>query len=1095
MKIRIPAFVVAAMLCLGLGSREARADDIDIFTNNGGGAAGTPTVMFLFQNTSSWSDTSQYGSKNPTQGQNELQAIMNVLSTFNFKSSINIGVAEYVNPNESVNGAYVRFAARDMSVATNRTALSTILQEIYNNVGDSNEKTGDSQPDLSEGFYEIYKYYKGLPAYAGPAGPNPPTQKNPVTLADWASNPNVKSGSIILDTAAGVGMTSGFALDSATGLTYQTPLSGCGRTFIIFISNNQNGGSVSKFGGGGSQTYQTTTAGTLPDVNGFDPFWIDEWAQYLNKNLGTITYVLDDFNPGAGHNQPLFTAVLQNTATVGGGKYFQASDTTGITKDLNQILSEIQAINSDFSSVSLPVSATNRAQDLNQVFIGLFRPDLYANPRWLGNLKQYKLGIDTAGNVSIVDSNGSNAINSSTGFITSCSASYWTTDSSGAVPPSGGKPYWTDVTDSPTPASGCPTASMPIPSNPGLPSGLTAPDPYSDYPDGPTVEKGGVAEVIRRGNNPSATTVAGPSWAVNRNLLTLSSSSTVTGLTTTNSGLSSAVVNWISGQDNDASTINPGPEKASDTGTYATDVRPSVHGDVIHSRPEPVNYGGTTGVTVYYGANDGTLRAVDGASGTEKWAFVAPEFYSRFQRLYDNSPQVLYPGTNYGSTAPAKKDYFFDGLIGLYEKFDSSNNASTVWLYPSMRRGGRMLYAFDVSTPGSNPTFKWKFGCPDLTDDNNCSDGNGTTKPTGIGQTWSYPHVAFLAGYNSGTTPVIIMGGGYDTCEDANTASPSCSSPKGAVVYVIDGSTGQLITSFSMAGMHSVAADVQFLSLTNDGNQSFAYVADTEGSIYRIDFVDSSLNALAPSNWVMHQVAYTTGGGRKFLFGPATLASFGGQAAFVAIGSGDREHPLASEYPYTAPVHNRFYVFVDDLTTTSRAAVNLDNTDSTTNLYMADLTGETCTTVAACQTSQALTFNTNITKLQAGWYVNLQAGTGEQVVNGVVIAGGQALFSTNYPTPPSSTSCVNNLGSAQAYAFNVFNGFNANGPQNYSTLVGGGLPATPVVATVTFANGVTKTVVIGGGPGCTSQFCSPQLSPVTNPKRRIIYWRSSGDNK
>ncbi len=893
-----------------------------------------------------------------------------------------------------------------------------------------------------------------------------------------------------------------FALDDATGITYQSPLSGCGRNFIIFISNNQDG-RKEKFGGGGSQTYETTTAGTLPDVNGFDPYWIDEWAQYLNKQLGTITYVLDDFNPLVSHNQPLFTAVLQNVATAGGGSYSQTSDPGSIYKKLTQILSEIQAVNSDFSSVSLPVSATNRAQDLNQVFIGLFRPDQYTNPRWFGNLKQYQLGIDSAGNVDIVDSQKNNAVNSSTGFITSCAASIWTTDSSAAVPPTGGAAYWSDVTDSPTPASGCPTASMPTPSNPGLPSGLTTPDPYSDFPDGPTVEKGGVAEVIRRGNNPSATTVAGPSWAVNRTLLTLSGSSVVN-FTATSSGLSSALVNWISGQDNDASTINPGPEKASDKSTYATNVRPSVHGDVIHARPEPVNYGGTKGVTVYYGANDGTLRAVDGSSGQEKWAFIAPEFYNdsgkRFQRLYDNSPQVLYPGTVYGSVTPAKKDYFFDGLIGLYEKFDSSNNASTVWIYPSMRRGGRMLYAFDVSDPTANPTFKWKFGCPDLTDDNNCADGTSSTAPTGIGQTWSYPHVAFLAGYNSGTTPVIVMGGGYDACEDdSTTGTPSScgTTPKGAAVYIIDGLDGHLIASFPTS--HSVAADVQFLSLSNDGNQSFAYVADTEGSIYRIDFINSNLSARNSSQWVMHQVAYTTGGGRKFLFGPTAVPSFGGLGAFVAIGSGDREHPLASEYPYgssaTTAVQNRFYVFVDDLTTTSRAAVNLDNTTAGSNLYMADLTSATCTTVAACQTAQALSFSTNVNGLQAGWFVNLNAGRGEQVVNGVVIAGGLALFSTNYPTPPSSSSCTSNLGSAQAYAFNIFNGFNANGPQNYSTLVGGGLPATPVVATVTFPNGPTKTVVIGGGPGCTGQFCSPTIKPVTNPKRRIIYWRSSGDNK
>src|SRR5690606_13544034 len=104
--------------------------------------------------------------------------------------------------------------------------------------------------------------------------------------------------------------------------------------------------------------------------------------------------------------------------------------------------------------------------------------------------------------------------------------------------------------------------------------------------------------------------------------------------------------------------------------------RPTVHGDVIHSRPLPVNYGGATGVTVFYGANDGTLRAVDSGSGHERWAFIAPEFFPSLSRLMSNSPLVSYPGVN-DTPAPAPKDYYFDGSIGLYQNADNSK----VWIY------------------------------------------------------------------------------------------------------------------------------------------------------------------------------------------------------------------------------------------------------------------------------------------------------------------------------------------------------------------------------------------------------------------------------
>ena len=56
---------------------------------------------------------------------------------------------------------------------------------------------------------------------------------------------------------------------------------------------------------------------------------------------------------------------------------------------------------------------------------------------------------------------------------------------------------------------------------------------------------------------------------------------------------------------------------------------------------------------------------------------------------------------------PGSKDYYFDGSIGLYQ---AANNSS-VWIYPTMRRGGRTMYSLDVTNPAS-PALKWKIGCP-----------------------------------------------------------------------------------------------------------------------------------------------------------------------------------------------------------------------------------------------------------------------------------------------------------------------------------------------------------------------------------------------
>lgn len=1114
--------ILAAAAVLGLvfaaASREVLADDIDLYEVQAPSVANAPTVIFLLDNSANWSRSSQKWPDNGiVQGQAEVEAISAVLNSVTFKSPFKIGVAMYVHPTgNQTAGAYIRYAARDMSnTTTNPTylaQLTSILTEIDGNVTNDVEKASDAGIDEIEGFYEIYKYLKGLTAYAGSAAA--------YQSADEYQDFNYKKGSTTIVTAAGAqngnsnngnGVPAPYALAN-DGVTYNAPATGCGKTFIIFIANNANANTATSLGGPGSQTYESTTAPLLPDVNGLDPFYLDEWSSYLNKQLGTVTYVLDAYYA---QNNAQYSQILENTAHVGGGKYYQVGSKQAIIDALNQIIEEVQSSNSAFSSVSLPVSAANRADSQNQIFLGVFRPD--SAPRWLGNLKQYKLGLDSNNKPQLEDFLGKVLINPATGFVTDCAVSTWTADDTSATPGSSVNPaYWYDGVNPSLTASQCIT--MPTPSNPSLPSGYTAPDPQSDWPDGPIVEKGGVAEVIRRGNNPPTTTTS-PTWAVNRNLLTTTSGATpsVTGFTAASSGLGSALVNWITGQDNDASIITPGPEKASDTGNYASNVRQSVHGDVIHSRPVPLNYG-SAGVTVYYGANDGMFRAISAADGHEEWAFVAREFYSKFQRQYDDFPIIQFPAPAPVVSGATSKDYFFDGETGVYANFDSSNNISTAWIYPSMRRGGRMIYALDVSTAGGNPTLKWRFGCalpePDTT---SCVTPKSadSTKVTDVGQTWSLPKVGFVHGYtdsNGNNKPVVVMGGGYDTCEDANTASPSCSSPNGASVFVLDADTGQVLRKFTAAdlptgtpgpAMRSIPSDVQFLSRSNNGAQDYVYVADTGGNVYRIDFIDSSGTAFTdPSRWVFHKVAYTSGGGRKFEFPPSLLLAFGGKGAFVALTSGDREHPLASEYPFPSTtftgVLNRIYVFVDDLTGSSRTAVNLDDTTTTDNLYMQDLTNSTCNSQATCPPSQALTFSTTITPLKAGWFrsfIGNGANGGEQGVNGTTIAGGVVSFATNFPTPPSANSCSSNLGDARNGALNLFEGFGANSDHSiYTEVPGGGLLATGVLVTTT-VDGKTETVTIGTGPDCTGKGCVEKPPLPTNRKRSVQYWKSSGDNK
>ena len=1049
----LPVFLLAA-------SMTADAMDIDLYTLNSGTNNPAPNVLIVLDNTSNWSRADQHWQGGINQGQAEVQAIQQLLQSLN--TNVNIGLLEFVTGGPAGdNGGFVRQAIAPMGPnqtngTANNNAFQIKLNTILNNTTSSTEKQNSGQA-YGNLMYDAYNYLAGRVPFAA-------------------------SGDVVSSIADSNGYSTNYT-------QFKSPLSsddGCATTYIIFIGNPNSRGPVkdlaanttalSGLGGNTAQlnlpnftvTQTTPATGLATDAAtgtftlDTNPFNSDEWARFMYQNgvsVGGTTYNVNTYTIDVWYSAPNAqqSGLLSSMATNGGGKYFAATNEAAIAASLQSIFSEILARNATFASASLPISATNRAQNDNQIYIGMFRPNPNSLPRWFGNMKRYQIA-NFSGLANLADVNGLLATDTTTGFITPCAVSWWTADSGN---------YWANVSGSTI----GPRVFFTTDNTPGLSWGtqgddtnlakstcaLTGTNVYSDIPDGPTVEKGGVAEMLRN--------------AASRNMLTLSGASLVpfntsNAVISSNPTINANLVNFIRGQDV-TGEINATPSTAN---------RPSIHGDVIHSKPIPVDYGGTTGVMVYYGANDGTYRAVSAATGAETWSFVAPEFFQNLERLLDNSPVV-------SSTAP--KGFYFDGSTGIYQ---NSTNTS-VWIYPAMRRGGRMIYAFDVSTPVS-PAFLWKAGCPDLADNTGC-----TTGLSNVGQTWSTPTVAFLPGYST-TKPVVIMGGGYDACEDADTSAPSCSTPTGNGVYVFDAQSGALIASF--ATIRSVAADISLVDINYDGTVDAAYVADTGGNLYRIDFSDpsKSFTAKAPGNWTITRVAYTSGAGRKFLFAPAVLPY--NNQVYLAIGSGDREHPLITNYPYTTPVKNRFYVYLDNPNSGSTTPVNLDGASMLNN-----------TTDPGCGNNQVLPNGT-----YAGWYMDLTAnGTGEQTVTSALITGGLVTFSTNRPVS-SNNSCTNPLGEARGYWVNLLNGSgavgtaaatctptggvdaNGNTISRSTTFVGGGLPPSPVVGNVN-VNGSVETVVIGAAQkngGASTSISGQNIQPPISSHRKRVYWRTNSDS-
>jgi len=178
--------------------------------------------------------------------------------------------------------------------------------------------------------------------------------------------------------------------------------------------------------------------------------------------LDVTTYAIE-VNPSTTGQGPGWSKLLRSMAEgVGGGKYMAVNSSADggaqISTAVNKALSEVQAVNSVFASVSLPVSANTQGTYSNQVYIGMFRPDSGAYPRWTGNLKQYRLGYVNSA-LRLVDADAQGAVNGLTGFITECARSFWTpsidaTDDYWAfrpagecIPPTGSAATWGRVRD------------------------------------------------------------------------------------------------------------------------------------------------------------------------------------------------------------------------------------------------------------------------------------------------------------------------------------------------------------------------------------------------------------------------------------------------------------------------------------------------------------------------------------------------------------------------------------------------------------------------------------------------------------------------
>lgn len=671
---------------------------------------------------------------------------------------------------------------------------------------------------------------------------------------------------------------------------------------------------------------------------------------------------------------------LREVAEKGGGSFSTAENASELSDAFNRIIQEVLATDTTFVSASAPVNSFERSDNKDELYFSLFRPQEYN--RWPGNLKRYRFAqYDSNGVYSphIADANNLPAVDPLTGQFADGSKSFWSTAA-----------------------------------------------------DGNNTAAGGAASVLPSPSTRKVFTYVGDAPTSAATLQQLNSANT--GITNALLGVSNSterdeLINYIRGLD------------------PATNASRKALGDPIHSSPRLATYSCNTTTnnicvdadqTAFIGTNEGFLHAINTSTGVEQFAFMPQELLGNIKLLKDNNKTSSVAPRRYGLDSPVvlwTNDANGDGKI-LNAPGDSTPQAGEfVYAYVTMGRGGRNMYALDVTNRAS-PKLMWHI------------KGGETVGFERLGQTWSAPvKTRIKIGANSTPTDVLIFAGGYDPKQDDVKARRE--DEMGNAIYIVNAKTGALIWSASNNDNHTVnlakmkysmPGNVRVIDLNVNSagklevdKEQLAdqfFIGDMGGQVWRFFINNGKSGALVTpagtsgdgvfaravpgdAEYANLDAAGKLNNLRRFYNEPdAALLNHDGQLTLsVNIGSGHRGHPLE------VGTEDIFYSFrTSFLGSAGEGTITTaDMFDTTTRLF-GDITDET--TAAAVKAK--LNPNTQVGK--GGWYIRM-ASNGEKVLTRSLTTGQDSIVFFNTYTPGSitaSNSCKAVFGTSRGYAVSLF---------------------------------------------------------------------------
>ena len=653
----------------------------------------------------------------------------------------------------------------------------------------------------------------------------------------------------------------------------------------------------------------------------------------------------------------------------GGGKYYEASNTTELESAIKQIFSSLKDISTTFVSPGVAVNTFNRLNHRDELYFSVFKPE--SGPVWKGNLKRYRLGSDGV----VYDLKGRTAIDPETGFFKSRTED-------GNDP--GSWSWW------------------------------------SDEIDANDIHLGGAAENLPDNDSDRRLyTYTGSSNSLTdaSNAISYANASSITkdmlGYPDATDAEHERLLNWIRGKD--VFDLN---------GNSSTDDTRHQIMDPLHSPPVVVIYGGTDDnpdTTVFLGDNQGFLHAFNASNndsstyseggGEEHFAFMPKELLANQKDLMENSKAVSHI-------------YGMDGAISVWTHDDNNDldlydTNDFVYLYSGMRRGGNSYYALDVSDRNS-PSFLWQI----------TGGVGGTSGFEELGQTWSKP-VKTKVRMGSNVRDVLIFGGGYDTRQD--TSSTKTTDTIGRAVYIVDAETGKKIWSASPSNFsqmqYSIPSNIKAIDVNADGIADQMYVGDMGGQVWRfdIDNENSSTNTLYVHGGVIASLSGTTAEeNRRFYHAPdvSVLNDNGTVSLAIIIGSGWQAHPLdkvvvdriymlKSSDVLEPPINENLEIEYVTLT-------EADLYDATEN-HLGDVSADNTLAEQEAAYKEYYGYTDPVTDViippKEGWYIRFTR-PGEKMLATSLTIDGQVYFTTYEPTP-NTTGCIYSAGIPRLYHISV----------------------------------------------------------------------------